>query len=544
MVVAFDDLPQVVERGRVRRAALGAERGDRLHQAEIAERQQGVRHVAEGDDPEPDHLRDRRVLSDAGPQQRELLVDAVDGRPGHRRRDVEAEVEGEDRVALLNVHVAVRHQGTQATGSTAPTVGTSLAQMPSTGATIIATTNNPTRAITKSTAAQSARCRAPSLRCPEVQRACIVARCRATHQATACRRYARAWAPTPVPDGAGAIMAAAGPPVAPGPAGAAGVCPVPGPVTTGAPIEPARGAASAADRRHGATGGGGTSVHLGTARGEARTGWIMTSGGPDRGSRGSTGDGCPPPWLTQTLRMRADAPRVSRTASREATQAAGRRTEVGFADAQAPFAQVPQRRTGTEQGLAEAAGRHGEVHRDRPTLPLPGLDREVGGTDDAQEDERQRVAIRLQGGIGPRLDGGIVPVGRHGPAPIPQGVGTAVGPEALAVVAVDDEHLGAALQRPEHVLGRQVAMADRERGGLERLEHAGQGVDQAQALRAYRLGQRQPVGDGPMGRIGRQVAERRQAGRAVAMPEGEAAGGPRQQHPGTDRRAATCPRRR
>ena len=63
--------PQVVEGGRVRRAALDGELGYGLDQAEIAEREQGVGHVAEGDHAEADHLRDGGVLPDAGPQQRE-----------------------------------------------------------------------------------------------------------------------------------------------------------------------------------------------------------------------------------------------------------------------------------------------------------------------------------------------------------------------------------------------------------------------------------------------------------------------------------------
>ena len=106
----------------------------------------------------------------------------------HGRRHVQAQVEREDRVALLDADVrsVSRHRSVS---RYRPAVGLSDARAPATRSWPPRTA--PTRATSQVDAAQTPRRRTRSARRPEVHRACLVWRCRAAHQAMAWARYAR-----------------------------------------------------------------------------------------------------------------------------------------------------------------------------------------------------------------------------------------------------------------------------------------------------------------------------------------------------------------
>ena len=496
VVVGLDHLPQVVERGRVRRAALGAELGHGLHQAQIAQRQHGVRHVAEGDTPN----RITSAMAGSSPMlarsNGSCWLTLSSGAPGHGGRHVQAEVEGEDRVALLDADVC----RSSSASSYRPATVLSL-QIPRTGETIIADHEQSDQGQHQVDGHAGRQPAGPSLRWPEVHsdRMHLAVQRRPPDSGLGQmspglggHRRGRGGRSSPGPrcgrarcrggdDSPGAGAPGAGenpPPAGPAPgqadpgAGAADPDPDGNPPAAVPAAEAGREAASEADRPR-RTGGLSPAprrgparpegdIRFGAGRGRAATGRMVTSGG-ERPRVGSAtgGDGAPPPWAAQTARIRAAAPRASSTASSGANQAAAGGRQAG-SDTSRPRSHRSHRRRRARAGHPRSGpGRHGEVDRDRPTLPLPGLDREVGGADDAQEDQRQRVAVRRQGRIAPAATAGSSQLGvmaRRRPA---GRRATAVGVEVLAVVAVDDEHLGAALQRPQHVLGRQVAMADR-----------------------------------------------------------------------------------
>lgn len=83
--------------------------GDDLDEAQIAQREHGAGHIREGDNGQPDDLGNSRVFTDGGPQLRHLAVDGLDRLAGHGGGNVETQVEGENRIRLVDSEAFRRH---------------------------------------------------------------------------------------------------------------------------------------------------------------------------------------------------------------------------------------------------------------------------------------------------------------------------------------------------------------------------------------------------------------------------------------------------